>query len=55
LELVGLVVKKDRSRWFGYVERSDDSSIDKHCVIMDINGTGQIANMRIIYWDDVEE
>jgi len=30
LELVGLVIKKGRSRWFGHIEDKDDSDWIKH-------------------------
>jgi len=39
LEPVSLVVKKGKSRWFGHVERKDDTDWIKHYTTMEVEGT----------------
>ena len=39
LEPVSLVVKKGKSRWFGHVERQDDTDWIKHYTTMEVEGT----------------
>ena len=41
LELVSLVIKKGRLRWFGHVERKYDAAWVKRCMTMEIDGTRQ--------------
>jgi len=41
LEMVSVVIKEGRWRWFGHVEYEDDANWIKQCVTMLVNGIRQ--------------
>ena len=38
LEPVSLMIKKNRLRWFGHVERKDDNDWVKRCITWEVEG-----------------
>ena len=53
LELVSLVIKKGRPRWFRHVEHKDDSEWTKHCTMTEVEETKPTARPRKIWWDGI--
>src|SRR5260221_13437717 len=39
VEAIGVVVKRNRLRWFGHVERNDDCDWVKGCTVLEVEGT----------------
>jgi len=46
LEPVSLMIKKSRLRWFGHVERKDDSDWVKRCVTWEDEGIRQRERLK---------
>ncbi len=38
VEAIGVVVKRNRLRWFGHVERKDDCDWVKGCTVLEVEG-----------------
>src|SRR5260221_14224094 len=38
VEAIGVVVKRNRLRWFGHVERKDDCDRAKGCTVLEVEG-----------------
>src|SRR5260221_11817755 len=38
VEVIGVVVKRNRLRWFGHVERKDDCHWVKGCTVLEVEG-----------------
>ena len=55
LELVSLVIKKGRLRWFGCVERKDDADWVKCCMMIEVDRTRRSSHPMKICWDCVRE
>ena len=55
MELVSLIIKKSRLRWFGYVERKDDNEGVKRCVTWEVEGIRQRGCPKKIWWDCVKD
>ena len=54
LELVSLMIKKSRLRWFGQVERKDDNDWVKRCITWEVEGIRQRERPKKICWDCVK-
>jgi len=54
LEPVSLMMKKSRLRWFGHVERKDDSDWVKRCIMLDVEGITQRGCPKKTWWDCVK-
>ena len=46
LEPVSLVIKRRRLRWFGHMERKDDTDWIKHCTVMELEGSKRRGRLR---------
>ena len=47
-------IKKNRLRWFGRVERKDDSDWVKHCMTLEVEGVKQ-RGQSTPWWDCVKD
>ena len=54
LEPVSLMIKKSRLRWFGHVERKDDSDWVKRCITWEVEVIRQRGHPEKIWWDCVK-
>ena len=54
LESVSLMIKKSRLRWFGHVERKDDSDWVKRCITWEVEVIRQRGRPEKIWWDCVK-
>ena len=48
------MIKKSRLRWFGYVERQDDSDWVKRCITWEVEGIRQRGCPKKTWWDCVK-
>jgi len=49
-----LMIKKSRLRWFGHVERKDDSHWVKRCITWEVEGIRQRGRPKKTWWDCVQ-
>jgi len=54
LEPVSLMIKKSRLRWFGHVERKDDSDWVKRCITWEDEGIRHRTPEKKTWWDCVK-
>jgi len=54
LELVSLMIKKSRLRWFGHVERKYDNDWVKRCITWEVEGIRQRARPKKTWLDCVK-
>ena len=54
LELVSLMIKKSRLRWFGHVERKDDNDWVKRCIMWEVEGIRQRGRPKKTSKNDME-
>ena len=54
LEPVSLLIKKNRLRWFGHVERKDDNDWVKRCITWEVEGIRQRGRPKKTWWDCVK-
>jgi len=54
LELVSLMIKKSRLRWFGHVKRKDDNDWVKRCITWEVEGIRQRGCPKKTWWDCVK-
>ena len=54
LEPVSLMIKKSRLRWFGHVERKNDSNWVKHCIMWEVEGIRLRGCPKKTWWDCVK-
>jgi len=54
LELVSLVIKKSRLKWFGHVERKDDTDWVKRSMTLEVDGFRQKGRPKKTWWDCVK-
>jgi len=54
LELVSLMIKKSRLRWFGHVERKDDNDWVKRCITWEVEGIRQTGRPKKTWWNCVK-
>ena len=50
LELINLIIKKSRLRWFGLIKHKDDTDWVKHCTTLEIEGIRQRDAQRRPNW-----
>ena len=48
------MIKKSRLRWFGHVERKDDSDWVKRCITWKVEGIRQRGRPKKTWWDCVK-
>ena len=54
LEPVSLMIKKNRLRWLGHVERKDDNDWVKRCITWEVEGIRQTGRPKKTWWDCVK-
>jgi len=54
LEPVSLMIKKSRLRWFGHVERKDDTDWVRRCITWEVEGIRQRGRPKKTWWDCVK-
>ena len=52
VEAIGVVVKQNRLRWFGHVERKDDCDWVKGCTVLEVDGPKPRGRPKKMWMED---